>query len=313
MDQAFQLFGFLILAFLGMVAPILVVLLSMFREGVLKLSKKSENERAQSEENIKQQLAQLGEAEETDEKAIKASLKELKTIRKTAKTRLSYLNPKMQMLRLFLPLMISFLGVILAGLVKDNTYYMSLSITVSLISFVYVIVALWTLLGVLVEVKEFIDDDRKNMNSKMIELLSVLVEKGDKNSQQFLKNVYITVNDARIKNDTNEIEIEVNKKQELKVGISNSETRMAKNVEIGFIFPSDFIIERTSSYSIYTDKTQQIIRNEASLIHGNTHLLLGPLIITSLKENEYKIKTFIKAENIEATYHDLNLKVIKSS
>lgn len=219
----------------------------------------------------------------------------------------------MQMLRLFLPLMISFLGVILAALVKDNTYYMSLSIAVSLTSFAYVMVALWTLLDVLVEAKKFIDDDRKNMNSKMIELLSVLVEKGDKNSQYFLKNVYITVNDVHIKDDTNEIEIEVNKKQELKVGISNSETKMAKNVEIGFIFPPDFIIERTSSYSIYTDETRQIIRDEESLIHGNTHLLLGPLIITSLKESEYKIRIFIKAENIEARYHDLNLKVIKSS
>lgn len=49
MDQAFQLFGFLILAFLGVVAPILVVLISMFREGVLKLSNQYESERAQSE------------------------------------------------------------------------------------------------------------------------------------------------------------------------------------------------------------------------------------------------------------------------
>jgi len=38
--------------------------------------------------------------------------------------------------------------------------------------------------------------------------------------------------------------ISADKKQELKIGISNSENRMAKNVEIGFIFPPDFVTTR---------------------------------------------------------------------
>ncbi len=313
MDQAIQLFGFLILAFLGMVAPILLVLLSVFREGVLKLSEESENERAKNEKNIKQQMAQLEEGKEIDEKAIKASLKELRTMKKTAKTKLSYLNPKMQILRLFLPLMISFFSVILATLVKDNTYYMSLLIVVSLISFAYVLVALCTLLGVLAQVRKFIDDDRQNINSKIIELLSALVVKGGKDFQYYLKNVHITVNDAVIKDDKNRIKVEVNKKQELKVGISNLETKMAKNVQIGFIFPLDFIIEKGRYFLTNTSETEQVVRHKESLIQGKTHIVPIPLIITSLKEGDYKIKTRISAENIEARFHYLTLKVTRSS
>ena len=127
----------------------------------------------------------------------------------------------------------------------------------------------------------------------------------------FLKAVYINIDDKNIQDDTGKITVSMDEKQELKTGITNSELRMAKNIEIGFIFPLDFIIEKTNYYSIYTTKTNQLVRYETNLIHGNTNQMLNPLIITPLKEGDYKIKTFIKAENIESTYHNLNLKVIE--
>lgn len=144
------------------------------------------------------------------------------------------------------------------------------------------------------------------MNIKIIELLSVLVEK---EARYFLKDICITIDDKKIEDNAGEITISADKKQELKIGINNSETRMAKNVQIGFIFPPDFVIEKTSSNSIFTMKTGQIVRYVTSLIHGNTNLTLGSLIITPLKKGDYKINTFIKAENIESFYRDLNFKV----
>jgi len=308
-EQAIQLFGYLIITFLGVLAPILVILLSMFREGVLKLTTQYESERSQSEGNIKKQLKKLGDAEKTDVEKIEHSLNELKVIKKTAQTKLSYLDPKMQILRLFMPLLISFLGVIFAILTQVNIYYVGLSIAVSLICFTYVMVVLWKLLGIMIEVRKTIDDDKKDMDTKTIELLSALVEK---ESQYFLKAVYVTIDDKNIKDNAGEIRISADIKQELKIGIRNSETRMAKSVEIGFIFPPDFIIEKTNYYSIYNDKTSQIVRYETSLIHGKTHWELNPLIITPLKEGDYKIQTFIKAENIESVNRNLNLKVTKS-
>lgn len=306
MEQAIQLFGFLILTFLGIISPVLVILLSMFREGISQLTIQYENEKSQSENNIKEQLKKIGEAGKTDVGEIEQSLNKLKAIKKTAETKLSYLNPKKQILGLYMPFFISFLGVILAILIKTNIYYVGLFIAISLICFVYSIVVLWKLLGIIIEVKKTIDDDKKTMDMKTIELLSALAEK---ESGYFLKAVYINIDNKKIQDDTGKITVSVDKKQELKMGISNLELRMAKNIEIGFNFPLDFIIEKTNYYSIYTTKTNQLVRYATNLIHGKTTQLLLPLIITPLQEGDYKINTFIKAENIESTYHNLNLKV----
>lgn len=278
----------------------------MFREGISKLTIQYENEKSQSEKNIKEQLKKIVEAGKTDVEEIEQSLNKLKTIKKTAETKLSYLNPKEQILRLYMLFLISFLGVILAILVKTNIYYVILFITISLICFAYSMAVLWELLGIIIEVKKTIDDDKKDMDMKTIELLSVLVEKSAK---YFLKAVYINIDDKKIQDDTGKITVSVDKKQELKIGIDNSESRMVKNIEIGFIFPLDFLIEKTDYYSIYTTKTIQVIRYETNLIQGNTNQKFPPLIVTPLKEGDYEIRTFIKAENIESTYRNLNLKI----
>ena len=114
MEQAIQLFGFLILTFLGIVSPILVILLSMFREGISQLTIQYENEKSQSKNNIKEQLKKIVEAGKTDVEGIEQSLNKLKAIKKTAETKLSYLNPRKQILRLYMPFLISFLGAILS-------------------------------------------------------------------------------------------------------------------------------------------------------------------------------------------------------
>lgn len=308
MEQAIQLYGFLVLAFLGVAAPILVILLSVFEEGRLELTTQYENERSQSEKNIKEQLKKLAETEETDVTEINQSLKSLEINKKTAEAKLSYLNPKKQIFRLFIPLLLSFLGVILAILTKANVDYVRLYIVVSLICLAYAIVVLLKLTNIIIEVRKTVNDDKKGINMKIIELLSVLVEK---EARYFLKDICITIDDKKIEDNAGEITISADKKQELKIGINNYEPRMAKNIEIGFIFPLDFIIEKTNYYSIYTTKKIQVVRYETNLIHGKTNLKLFPLIITPLKEDDYKIKTFIKAENIESTYHNLNLKVIE--
>jgi|GEM_PF-3880021 len=93
-EQAIQLFGYLILTFLAVPAPILVILLSIFREGRSKLTIQYENERFQSEKNIRGQLKKIGEAEKADVEQIQQSLYKLKAIKKGAQTKLSYLNPK---------------------------------------------------------------------------------------------------------------------------------------------------------------------------------------------------------------------------
>jgi len=309
MELAIQLYGYLILTFLGVVTPIMVILLSMFREGMRELTVQYENEKSQSEKNIKRQINKQEKAEKIDAEAIQQILYELKAIKKTAGRKLSYLNPKRQTIGLFITLLISFLGVILALLTKTNFYYMILFVALSLICFNHAIFAIWGLLGVIIEVKTTLDENRKDSELKIVEVLSKLVEEMKSGLPYFLKKIYITVDDEIIKKDKTEAIISVSEKQRLKIGIRNLEKRMAKNVEIGFIFPLETIIEKTDYYSIYTDKKSQIVRYYVSSIQGDTHRILGHLIITTISIGDIKVRTFIKAENIESTYRILNLKV----
>ena len=55
MNIALQLFGYLILTVLAIVVPIFIVLLSIFQEGVSKLSAQYEIKKKQSEKNLEEQ------------------------------------------------------------------------------------------------------------------------------------------------------------------------------------------------------------------------------------------------------------------
>jgi len=306
MEQVIQLFGRLILSFLSIIAPVIIILLSMFRGGATKLTAQYENEKAKSEKNIKEQLRKMGEADKTDRIEIKEGLRELERIEKTAKKQLNYLNPKVQILQLFVPLILSFLCIAFALFFKQYDYFLQAFAALALIAFCRTLFVLWKLLGIIIEVKKTTDDDNKERDTQMISLLSALVKK---DTQYFLKDVYISIDDKDIRDEPGEITMSSDKKQKLKVSIHNSEARMAKNVEIGFVFPLDFIIEKTDRYSLHTNGKSQVVRYEVGQLHGNTNFILGQLSITPLETGDYKIKTFIKAENIMSMYKDLNIKV----
>lgn len=327
MELAIQLYGYLILTFLSIVLPIFLIFLTMFPEGRSKLINQYESERNMYEQNIKAQLTQMLKATEkaikepTKEntakvkqqikhrkKQLRKSYKTLKKMKKNARAILSYLKPKIQVLWLFGLLLISFLGAILAILNTDTVKLMWLYICVSLICFGLVVVRLWRLLGVITELRKIIDVDKRDREIRAIELLSTLAEK---ETEIFLKKVYITINGKDIKDDEGEIIMRLNTKKVLAIGIRNNEKKMAKNVEIGFILEPHLIIEKKDYYSTYTDKTRQIVRYYVSQIQGNTYQILKPMIVTPIKEGEHKMNTFIKAENIQSTYQDLKLKVQK--
>ncbi|MCK4827828.1 hypothetical protein KA005_69510 [bacterium] len=306
MEQAIQLFGYLILTILGFVLPIVAILLSVYQEGMSKLAQQYKEEVSQSEENLKT----IAKSSKTDLAAIQQSINELESIKKKARIKLSYLNPRGQIIRLFIPLVFAFLGVVATSILIGTSFYYSLFLLLSLAGFVYALIVLWKLVGIITEVRRIIDADKKDMDSKTIELLSALVEKVEKTGEYYLKRVHITLEGKDIKDNSTTTTMQVNVKQELKIGIQNHETVMAKNIEIGFDFPSKFIIEKTSGYSIYREEGHQIIRSSENMLHGATHLhLSSPMIITPLEQGNYTVDTFIKAENIESTYRTINFKV----
>lgn len=316
MELAITLFGYLILTFLAIVVPFFMILLSIFQEGVSKLKTQYENEKSKSEANLRDQVAKQAEAKEADVEAIeqninkiKKIIKEIKATKKIAETKLSYLNPKKQILRLFILHLISFLGVILAILSVDNIYLVAIFIVVSLVFFALALFILWRLLDILIEVKKIIDKDKKEGETRTQEILLTLADKSE-GIQYFLKSVYMTIKGVEIKDDRSEFTFDVNTKEYLKIGVVNKENRMAKKTEIGLMFPRDFIIEKDIAYSIYTQENGiQIVRYETEFIQGNTNYIYKPLSFTPLKKGVFPLRAFIKAENIEATNRDMTFKI----
>lgn len=322
MDIALQLFGYLILTVLAIVVPIFIVLLSIFQEGVSKLSEQYENQKSQSEKNLKKQWEKQTKLKKSDKveemaekmKKLKQSIEDIETIKKTAKTKLVYLNPKLQMARLFIILMISFSGVVLAILIKTDILYTVLIILVSVLFFIIALKILWTLLGIIVEVKKIIDDEKRGMEIRTVDALLAMQEKltGAKDEVPlFLKNVRLSVEGVHIKEDEEkEFEFPTNIKKELLLSFYNAEDAMVKNLRTGLILPSDFIIEKSTDYKVYTaEDGRQNICFEVDMLHGQTSVHFKPLIFTPIVEGEYKIKAFIRAENIKPTYRKIKFKI----
>jgi len=312
MDQAIQLYGYLVLTFLAFVIPIVAILLSIFNDGITNLAIKFGIEKNESEKKIKDQLKKIADSESTDTylEEIKLNLKKLEKNKKNADKKLSYLNPKKQLINLAIPLLLSIIAVIVSLLYIDtNIYVFYGALIISLLLFLYEIILLYFFFAVIIEAKTVIDKDKKQTESKFLELLSILVEKAEEETQFFLKNVNILVDDNIIGQIDGVITISNDKEQELRVSILNKEFRMAKQVQIGFVFTYDFLIEEESYYSIYTAENNRIVRYNQELIHGNTNLNLRPLIITPLKSGNFDIGTFIHAENIETKSDSFRLEV----
>jgi predicted PurR-regulated permease PerM len=304
MESAITLFGFLILTFLGLIVPLLGILLSLFRQGIIELTAQYENQKTNSEKNLSEQLKRQGESGQPNVPEIQKSIQELTKIKEAADKKLSYLNPKKQLLRLFLFLFISFLSTIGALLLKDHTFYRVVSVILSLFFFCITIFILWKLLGILVEVKQTVDARRGELESKIIGLLSLSSSAG------FIKDVYPMINGKAVENDKSEIEIALNTKNTLKLAIINSEKRMAKRVEMGLVFPREFIVEKSTGYSIYTSGDgSQIVRYQTTELQGKTNLILADLIINPIKKDTFKIRTFINAENIETVSYLVLFKI----
>jgi hypothetical protein len=330
MDKAIELFGRLVLTFLGIVAPIFAILLANFRQGMSRLSVQYADERTQSENNIYNQLEEL--KSKRNEADILKSLKQLRANKRAAERKINRLNPRRQIPELFGPLLVSFVAV--SGALYVSPCYSKIALlAVAIVGFAYALFSLYSLLDVLIEARKMIDDDTKQLQvdvkdvtAKNVDLLTnlslaiielrkslsgkdqetsatekLLKELVDVQSKQYLKNVYVILNGKEVKGAFVSISLFVNKEEDLNVTFVNVETRMAKNVELGFSLPSDFLIAKKDAYTIYPEGTVQHVRYSLTSLQANTtQLMKQPITVTPMKEGTYNVTTWIKAENIES-------------
>lgn len=253
MDEGIKLFGFLILTMLGLTVPIAAILPSVFQKGISNLASQSESEKSQAEKNIKDKIKQMSKAGKTDTTAVQRSLNELKSIEKAAKSKLSYLSPQKLVARLFISIIIALCGVFVALVFAGGIY--KLVVVISVAAFIYAIYVMWRTMGIMFEAKATIDADERRDTEQITGLLSGILEKiAETTGQYFLKKVSIRLDGTAIEDESFAKTLKVNEKQSIKISFNNGEKRMAKRVEVGFIFPQEFIIEKSDGYRIFRNE-----------------------------------------------------------
>lgn len=298
MDNALNLLGGLILALLGFILPIITILLSLLPEGVKALINKYENEKKQSEDNIATEINKRG-SKNIDLIALEKTIGTLNKNKKDAELKIDFLKPNKLLKRISFPLVLSFIGVIIL-----LQHFSSLISWISLVSvFSSLLVSIWVLkisFEVLFEVSNIVSESKQNSQEKVIELLSKLVEENNEGKQSiFIDTVSIFFQKSPIIANK-KYKFSANKQHTIPVAINNSGDIMAKNVEVGLIFPKEFLVEKTSSIdSFYTGEENQILRFKEDFVQASTNQNKGEIKITFLKAGEHKASAFIKGENIK--------------
>jgi len=310
MNNIINLCASLVLTLLGFVLPILAILLSIFSEGTKALTLKYENEKKQSDENIDSELKKKEKGKGLDYVVLEKTLKILKRNKENAEKKLGYLKPTSLVIKIALPLVVSF--ICLVSLFNTETLWTIIIVLfVSLVSFIYSVYSMWKSLAVLVEVSIIVNETKRNSEDRIIELLSNIANR-DEDSSLLLKseNINIKFNNEVLQNNK-QIEFSVNINHEIPISIINKGDIMAKNVEIGLIFPSDFLVEKTKNIdSIYTEEIRQIIRLKDECIRDNENKLKGKINITFLKAGVHEVTAFIKGENFKSKYIKFIIKVV---
>lgn len=308
---ALELYGSLIVAILGIVSPILTILISLFPNGVKALATKYENEKKQSEENIIHEAQKKESGKGLDYGTLGKTLATLKKRKRQAEIKLSYLRPTQFVVRVSTPFITAFIGVIIAAQSPIHSLQFIIALVSSAVAFLAGLCVLWMVLRVLVEVTEIVNQAKISNDEKIIELLSILVDRSPAETP-FIEEAGIKAKfNNKFLKESETFEFSVNRKYEIPVSIENSSNRMAKKVELGLIFPKDFLVESTPNLSIFTDEKSQIVRFNREIIQAQENNLQGEMSITFLKVGEFKVDTFIKGENIKHHRFSFTLKVIE--
>lgn len=275
MDKTVELFAYLLLSMIGFVMPVAAIILSIFGQGFVKLSAQYEAESTQARKKLSDQLKKAGESDSIDEKEIEETIKQLRSIKSTAESKLRLLSPKKAILNLFIPLLIAF-GAILPSLLRPSVYTYS-PLLLSLVSTGIALNQFWRVLDIIVEAKRMLDNDAKDDQRRIPELLAQIASSVKEGERYFLSKVYASFLGVMLKKHISEVTLSVDKKTEVPISFHNLEVRMAKDVEIGFRFPLEFLVEKKDKYTVYATELDQIVRYSSDRVHGDTELVLSTL------------------------------------
>lgn len=308
MDQAVQLFGFMVLTFLGFVVPIVFLLLSFYQEGVKHLKVQEENKNKEIKETIEFENKKSKDVNILNLKNLRNTVDKLEKIERDSNKKIHNLNPKLQLAKLSVSLIISFLFILIYFLVPEVFRLAHRSINNVIIigifvPFLYNLYSLWYLFLIIIEVKKSVDDNKNYKQEEIKNLIqNILTKVEELNKKDIIENIKVRVDKKEI--DNLQLVLVLNNQKDIPVDITNlSKELIAKQVEVGFVFPQKFsLLVNSGNSPIYTNKDtkETIVRYKRDVIQKNERWEFSSsgLKITPLEEGEYEIRVFIKGDNV---------------
>jgi len=295
MEEALSLYSFLILSLIGFVSPILILLLSVFSTGASIVQKKSEDEKEQAEANLRDSMDKKDSKEDVNIKNIDESLKKLKKTKRRAAVTLFYINPRLQIIFIFIPLLISFFLILYAStlIILSDLFYLIILLSVLLL--LYVFYSLWKIFSLIIIVRQAEHTQELERQSVLLETLKTLSEITTDIS---LEGDAVELDGNSIEDLDEPIKMEAHVESSLSFSIT-SEEKMLKTVEFGLIFPSDFIITESSKFKVFTHEEMKVVRYHIENIQADTRFIIPPLNFTPINPGNYDIEVFVKGENLQ--------------
>ena len=313
-DIILQIYGTLILTFIGFVVPILTVALSFFPEGIKVLTRNYENEQKQAEKNLEEELKKKGE-KGVDYDALTRNIAILQDSKNKASRRLFYMNPGAILSRSGLALGIALVAFLSSLFLLNEAFLVPLTLaTISIASLLWAVVIFWNVIEIIVEASTAVQAIQKTAEEKTLELLSALVDNSKSASDSMFidqKKIHIYFSDEEV-TPAKEYTFSVNNKHDVKIKFKNLSDRMLKTAELGFTFPEEFLIEKTDNISsIFTGEKEKIVRFKHDHIQANESYLEGKIGITFLKVGTFDVDYFVKGENLKNATTKFKIKVVE--
>ena len=159
------------------------------------------------------------------------NINKLKEIKRKAENKLSFLEPKKQVIVLFVPLALSFLSVEIAAFLANHAFYINkvhvntaiIPFILSIGIFLYVLRRIWGLSNVIVDVKKTSDEIQGKKDKEMRQTLLDISQKIVKGGEKYLTKVFVSINDKVIDKQKVEIEMITQEKKGLRICIENDE------------------------------------------------------------------------------------------
>ncbi|MCH8304552.1 MAG: hypothetical protein IIB94_05415 [Candidatus Marinimicrobia bacterium] len=295
MEEALSLYALLILSLIGFVSPILILLLSVFSTGASIVQKKSEDEKEQAEANLKDSMDKKDSKEDVNIKNIDKSLKKLKKTKRRAAVTLFYINPRLQIIFIFIPLLISFSLVLYASILIILSGLFYLVILLSILLLLYVFYSLWKISSLIIIVRQAEHTQELERQSVLLETLKTLSET---TTDITLKDGAVQLDGKSIEDLDEPIKMEAHTESSLSFSITSDE-KMLKTVEFGLTFPSDFIITESSHFEVFTSEELKVVRFHIENIQADTKVIIPSLKFTPINPGNYNIDLFVKGENLQ--------------